>query len=249
MSRQGGLASSSRHASAAQRRAAFAALLCLGFVTSPPGAAQQAREPPLTQTRSWTLTGHDLQPSQARPRAHALRLEMAFLGGTRWSPDVILESARHAVAILGQCDIHVSIVRLHEFDGPQRYRYLSTPDSREFARRSRLARPAVFFVEDTLQRPAFDAEAVGRSNAKARPEMADTVWVTSAIRDLPIALAHELVHVLADSGDHSDAPGNLMREDTAARNTQLTAAQCRTIVAVGQANGLLGHAVGDEGRR
>ena len=111
--------------------------------------------------------------------------------------------------------------------------------TREFARRSGLGKPAIFFVDDTLQRPAFDAEAIGRANAKTRPEMADTVWITAAIRDLPIALAHELVHVLTDSGDHSNAPDNLMRADTAPGNTHLTPEQCSSIAATGQANGLL----------
>ena len=164
---------------------------------------------------------------------------MAVVSGTRWAPDVILAAARRASTILAQCDIDVSPVQLNEFDGPPRYRYLRTPDSREFARRSGLARPAIFFVDDTLQRPAFDAEAIGRGNAKSRPEMADTVWITAGTRDLPIALAHELVHVLTDSGDHSDAPDNLMRDDTAPGNAQLTAEQCTKIVEVGTANGLL----------
>jgi len=164
---------------------------------------------------------------------------MAVVSGTRWAPDVILDAARGAAAILAQCDVEIGPVQLHEFDGPQRYRYLLTPDSREFARRSGLSKPAVFFVDDTLQRPAFDAEAIGRANAKSRPEMADTVWITAAIRDLPVALAHELVHVLTDSGEHSDAPGNLMRVETAPGNTHLTPGQCGRIVANAKAGGLL----------
>ena len=69
--------------------------------------------------------------------------------------------------------------------------------------------------------------------------MADTVWITAGIRDLPIALAHELVHVLTDSGEHSNASDNLMRADTAPGNTRLTPEQCGSILAIGQANGLL----------
>ena len=180
---------------------------------------------------------------------HRLRLEMAMVSGTRWVPDVILDAAGHAAAILAQCGIVFSVVQLHEFDGPQRYRYLSTPVSREFARRSGLGKPAIFFVDDTLQRPAFDAEAIGRANARARPEMADTVWITAAIRDLPVALAHELVHVLTDSGIHSDALDNLLREETAPGNTHLTPGQCRSIVAIGQTNGLLDHAATGNGER
>ena len=222
-----------------QRHVEIVGLLCLAFVTSSGATARQAMEPPLATVRSWTLADSDLPTHQTLRPAHRMRLEMAVVSGTRWVPDVILDAARRAVAILGQCDIEASLVQLHEFSGPQRYRYLLTPDSREFARRSGLGKPAVFFVDDTLQRPAFDAEAIGRANAKARPEMTDTVWITAGTRDLPIALAHELVHVLTNSGEHSDAPDNLMRADTAPGNTRLTPEQCDSIIAIGQANGLL----------
>lgn len=76
--------------------------------------------------------------------------------------------------------------------------------------------------------------------------MTDTVWITAATRDLPIALAHELVHVLTDSGAHSDVADNLMREDTAAGNTQLTAEQCASALTIGAANGLLQQAGGND---
>ena len=234
---------------ATRRREAIVALLCLGLLTASLAIAQQPMDLPLTEVRSWTLAERDLYALQVRPSAYRLRLEMAVVSGTRWVPEVILDATKRAVAILAQCDIQVSPVQLHEFDGPRRYRYLSTPDSREFARRSGLGKPAIFFVDDTLQRPAFDAEAIGRANAKTRPEMADTVWITAAIRDLPVALAHELVHVLTDSGDHSNAPDNLMRDDTAPGNKHLTPEQCSSIVAIGQANGLVDHGMVHGGRR
>ena len=69
--------------------------------------------------------------------------------------------------------------------------------------------------------------------------MANTVWVTAGARDLPVAIAHELAHVLADSGAHSDAPANLMRDETAPRNVRLSDAQCQAILETGAANGLL----------
>ncbi len=118
--------------------------------------------------------------------------------------------------------------------GISRHRYLD-----ELARRTRLARPAVFFVADTRNEPAFDAEAIGRGNSRSRPEMTDTVWITAGTRDLAIVFAHELVHVIADSGEHSDLPGNLMREETAPESTALTASQCRRLTETGAANGLL----------
>jgi hypothetical protein len=231
------------------RRLSLAALLCLAMVTPAAAIGEQATDPPVTEVRSWTLADRDLPTPGARAPSYRLRLEMAVVSGTRWMPDVIFDAARRAAAILAQCGIQVTRVQLHEFSGPRRYRYLSTPDSREFALRSGLRKPAIFFVDDTLQRPAFDAEAVGRANAGSRPEMADTVWITAAIRDLPIALAHELVHVLTDSGGHSDASDNLMREETAPGNTQLGPEQCSAIAAIGRANGLLDHDGGRDGRR
>jgi len=106
-------------------------------------------------------------------------------------------------------------------------------------RRMRPAKPAAFFVRDTRHRPAYDAEAFGTGNTRNRPELAGTVWITLDTRDLPIALAHELAHVLMDSGEHSDEPGNLMRDDTAPANTALTAAQCERMRSRGGANGWL----------
>jgi hypothetical protein len=63
--------------------------------------------------------------------------------------------------------------------------------------------------------------------------------MTEATRDPGIALAHELAHVLMDSAEHSDEEGNLMREETSARNASLSAAQCARLRETGSRNGLL----------
>ena len=178
------------------KAAAFVTACLLGLAAAPPARAQQAAGPSFKELRTWTLAQGDLATSPTRPFAYGLRLEMAMLRGTRWAPGVILDNIKRAAPILAQCGIRLDFVRLHEFDGPHRYRYLSTPDSREFARRTDLPKPAIFFVDDTRMEPAFEAEAIGRANAGTRPEMVDTVWITSGTRDLPVALAHELVHVL-----------------------------------------------------
>jgi hypothetical protein len=94
-------------------------------------------------------------------------------------------------------------------------------------------------VQETRSDPAFDAEAIGVSNAQRRPELANTVWVAYGARDLAHAIAHELVHVLSDSGEHSDALGNLMRDETSPENAALTAEQCARMRSRGAANGLL----------
>lgn len=189
--------------------------------------------------RSWTLIGADLAGAAGGAPTHRMRLEMALLAGSGWDPDAILAATRAATGILAQCGIRTDRAELYEFDGPVRYRWLDVPASRELARRTRLVRPAVYFVAGTRHAPAFDAEAFGRTNSAHRRELAHSVWIVAGARDLPVVLAHELVHVLTDSGEHSDAPGNLMRDETAPGAVALTAAQCRRAREAGERNGLL----------
>jgi hypothetical protein len=196
-------------------------------------------EPPLRLIRAWTLTEKDFDASGSPPATQRLRLKMVMMRDAGWSAERILDATKQAARILAQCGIRTTLVELTEFDGPARYRYLDTPVSRELARRVRLAHPAIFFVSDTHNRPPFDAEAIGRGNSRSRREMTDTVWITAGTRDLPNVIAHELSHVLANSGEHPELPHNLMREESAPDSTLLTAAQCRRITENGAANGLL----------
>ena len=170
--------------------------------------------------------------------AHELRLAVYLFEGTRWEPGQALAALALAAPVLAQCAIAVS-AELHLLRAPRRFRYLFTPDSRELLRELAPPKPALFLVEDTRNRPAFDAEAVGRGNSRTRPEMVNTVWVTFGTPDLPLVLAHELSHLLADSGEHSSEPGNLMREETAPENTRLTETQCNAIRTRGAVGGLI----------
>jgi hypothetical protein len=192
-------------------------------------------------TRHATLSAADIYQDAVRPATptHTLRLALAYFPDAGWSAEAIIDAARTAAAVLGQCEVVFSALELHRLEGNARYHYYSTLRSRELARRVPLPRPTVYFVADSLQRPAFDAEAIGRGNSKTRPELADTVWVTRGARDLGIALAHELAHVLMDSGEHVEAPGNLMRAETAPQNTRLDAEQCARLRDTAAANGLL----------
>ncbi|MDA0984048.1 MAG: hypothetical protein O3A06_13735, partial [Proteobacteria bacterium] len=113
--------------------------------------------------------------------------------------------------ILAQCGIALESAELVRIRAPDHYRDFLTPVSRELARAVPLP----------------------------RPELADTVWVTHATRDLGIAIAHELAHVLMDSGAHSDEPGNLMRDETDRGNTRLNPAQCDRMRDTAHTNGLL----------
>ena len=97
----------------------------------------------------------------------------------------------------------------------------------------------MFFIEGTLQDLPFEALALGRSNSRRRRELADSVWITAAMEDIDVGLAHELYHALADSGEHDPDPTNLMHERTSGDNTVLRASQCLRLIRVGEAFGNL----------
>jgi len=177
-------------------------------------------------------------PLQAR-EPYVLPLTLVHFANGSWREEEIVAAATQAAGILGQCAITPGKVEVLRVDTEPRFRFFHTPTSRELARKLQPRTPAIFFVDGTRQNPAFDAEAIGRGNSRSRPELRDTVWVVHGARDLEIAIAHELAHVLMDSGEHSDEPGNLMRDETAPGSTRLTDAQCERLRAVGAANGLL----------
>jgi hypothetical protein len=213
------------------------ALLWLATQLVTPGLAQDTTTAIQIAERS-TLGAEEIA-GLARPADKQLHLTLVYFTAGAWPRDAALDATRGAVKILKQCGVAVTTLELVRVTAPLKYQYLDTPSSRELARSLSLAKPTVYFVTDTRQEPQFEAEAVGRTNSASRPEMTDTVWVTRHVRDVDIALAHELVHVLSDSGAHIDVPRNLMREETSPTNTQLSNAQCAQLRAVGEKNGLL----------
>jgi hypothetical protein len=97
----------------------------------------------------------------------------------------------------------------------------------------------VVFARDTRMQEAYLGEAFGAGNTRRRPWLSNSVWLMRDVDDAGIALAHELYHVLANSGAHVDGEPNLMQAYTRPDSTALTAQQCRQAQIVGQANGLL----------
>ncbi|NCF10015.1 MAG: hypothetical protein GWP66_04975 [Gammaproteobacteria bacterium] len=176
---------------------------------------------------------------------HDLMLGAVILEGSGWTRAEVLDGVAGMAGLLTQCGIRLARMELTRVAVPHDYLDLFTPRSRELAADVMPRRPTLYFVRDTRQRPAFDAEAVGRGNSHSRPEMADSVWVTRAAPDLPVVLAHELAHVLANSGAHVDLPGNLMRDASDPAHTHLTEAQCARIIERGARHGLLVPSVAD----
>jgi hypothetical protein len=169
----------------------------------------------------------------------SLRPVVVMIDGSGWTRERADGALREAGTILARCGVMLERTDPVVLRVAPDLMDFSTPAARELARTHPLPRPAVYLVRDTRSRPAFDAEAIGRGNSRARPEIADTVWMTAAARDPGIALAHELSHVLMDSGEHSEEAGNLMRDETSAGSTSLSAAQCTRLRETGKANGLL----------
>jgi hypothetical protein len=219
----------------------LARLLALAALAAGPSARADTGAGAVERVGGTRWSGDALYRAAPAPRAptHALALTFVFFSDGGWAREQLHEAAASAASVLAQCGIVVSAVEFAELRAPRRLQYFTTPRARELAQAAPLPRPAVYFVEDTLQQPAFEAEAIGRANSGTRPELADTVWITRGARHLPLVLAHELAHVLMDSGEHVAEPGNLMRPDTAPENTRLNPAQCARMRAVGEAHGLL----------
>lgn len=153
-----------------------------------------------------------------------------------WTAETVLQSLHEAAALLSQCGIRTDIPAVQTLaPGTD----LDSSRSAQLIEQLRPAKPAVLFVRESRNRPAYEAEAFGTGNTRSRPALAGTVWVTRHARDLPLVLAHELTHVLMDSGEHVDDERNLMREETAPQNTALTPAQCGRMRERGTANGWL----------
>lgn len=178
-------------------------------------------------------------PVAGKDATHALALGAWILEGAGWRAEDVASALGGAAGMLAQCRVAVDALRVATVRAERRYATFFTAWSRALVAALSPSRPAIFFVADTRQRPAFDAEAIGRGNSRTRPELADTVWVVHGARDLPVVIAHELVHVLADSGEHSALPGNLMGEDTDPSATALTAEQCERVRSAGETHGLL----------
>ena len=196
----------------------------LAVLIAAAAGAAAAQSPPLERASRWTID-RSLASARAGGATLGLALTLVTLRDTGWTEQRMADAAMSAARLLAPCGVALERMEVLTYSGgAPALRDLWTPASRELARAVAPTRPAVFFVADTWHRPPFEAEAFGRANTATRPELVHT-----AARDLPIVVAHELVHVLTGSGEHSTLPGNLMREDTSPDATQLTAGQCAAL--------------------
>ncbi|MFK7860247.1 MAG: S8 family serine peptidase [Granulosicoccus sp.] len=173
-----------------------------------------------------TVTRDDEQTSG---KVLVLPLQVLVLD-PQWQTTQVMQLLDDAASILAQCHIVFDETRVSRVQGPDYIRDLETGSARTLmgaVRDSGANRKlTVVLARDTLMSMPFDAEAFGRGNTRHRPWLTDSVWLTLALQDRAIALAHELFHVLINSGDHSTADGSLMLARTTGSNTRLTKEEC-----------------------
>jgi len=215
-----------------------------GFLPDPVArdrGACPAAQTSVSHVWSESLSRADLAPPSSNERVHLaeLKLSAVTVVGSGWEPPVVRAMLRGAAAILGKCGIELREATVHHLSGPERFRYFTAETAEALVGARAFPKPAAYLVAETRRPVPFDAEAFAPANSAGNPSLADTVWIVRGTPHPGIALAHELVHVLTDGGEHSTLPGNLMRDETASENTNLAPEQCRRIVQIGSARGLL----------
>ncbi len=173
---------------------------------------------------------------------HILPLTLFALGDS-WSSDSIRASVEQATTLLSQCDILMPSLELQRISAADYLMDLSVSNGHTLFSKLRPAGQkhpvAVVFARDTTMLDPYDGEAFGEGNTRRRHWMRNSVWLTNGIRDAGIALAHELFHVLANSGEHSRIVGNLMQASTSDAASTLTDEQCHLALANALAENLI----------
>lgn len=188
----------------------------------------------ITQSDRWNAdTGQDSGSMH-------LPLDVLVLD-TRWSRQQVLQLLDSVQEILSQCQLSIAGASIHTVSAPAYLRDLETGSAKTLLDAVRAKGPqrrlTAVLARDTRMEIPFDAEAFGEGNTRHRPWLTGTVWLTSALKDRAIALAHELYHVLVNSGSHSEQAGNLMLARTTGANTSLSGGQCDSARELSQAGG------------
>ena len=150
---------------------------------------------------------------------------------SRWEMSVVKSAIEEVNAILLQCSIGISEIHFFGGKGPDYLKDLDTGTAHTVLEAFRASNPnenniLLLLSRNNRMQIDFEAQAFGEANTASRPWLRDTLWLTHGARDVPIAIAHELMHVLTNSGEHAPSPQNLMSANTDATGTSLTPAQC-----------------------
>jgi hypothetical protein len=156
-----------------------------------------------------------------------------------WTHKRLQQTLSTAFNLLGQCDISAGEISIHSFDGDDYLRDLSTGTAYTLLGALNTSVTTVILARDTRMQEPFTGEAFGRGNTRRRPWLANSVWLMPDVEDEGLALAHELFHVISNSGEHVEGSGNLMQTRTDADSQTLTDEQCEDARVTGLNNRLL----------
>lgn len=189
-----------------------------------------------------TLTREKPLAVDEQERTYKLPLSV-FVLHEGWSKELVSSSLLEAETILAQCNIAFNSVTISELSIPAYLRDLETGSARTLIdalnNDSEFKPIKVFYARDTRMLTPFDGEAFGRGNTRRRPWLQDSVWLTNGIEDAGIALAHELFHVLSNSGEHIQIANNLMQTRTTPGNVELDSRQCEAAIMNAKENVIL----------
>jgi len=204
-----------------------------GWISEPDDLAREHDLQSVRVIASTDWTGSDQAHDQFRPT-------LVILNNSGWNVHRVQEMVERSADILRQCDIDLAPEKLLEVAAADGLRDFSRSNAKLLITKIGAAGPHVFFVRDTLDRPAFEAVTFGTTNSTRNPDLRFTIWMTAETQDPHIALAHELTHLLLDEGSHTRTPNNLMRSDTSPENIELSEMQCNAMRSTAKRNGLLG---------
>jgi hypothetical protein len=199
-----------------------------GYIADPLAGAPVLKKPlsDLVITSSETISGI------------SLALNILVLD-PRWTHRRIEQAVQTAYDVLAQCAIAPGDVSIHSIIGDDYLRDLSTGSARTLLEATATTDTTVVLARNTLMQEAFTGEAFGLGNTRTRPWLANSVWLMPDIEDAGIGLAHELFHVIANSGEHIEGSGNLMQSRTDTKSLKLSPEQCERAQVTGVGNRLL----------
>jgi hypothetical protein len=164
---------------------------------------------------------------------------VALVENSGWGQQEIEASIVSASDLLAQCGIGIAEYEFVTLRGPRQANFFGGPLTHALIDALPPARPAVVFLKETLNPDRFEAEAIGEANSRGREWLAHSLWMTRLLSATGHALAHEMAHLLMNSGEHAQDDGNLMHAEVDESNTRLTTAQCNQMRDVGLRLGLL----------
>lgn len=194
---------------------------------------------PQAQMGEVLMIGYQGMDRSAVQHGYELSLSIVRLEDSGWRDADIPVMTNELRAIFSQCKIGLSEVRYYTLQVAPRLLDFDAMTAHTLTEQIDVSTPTVYLVRDTLRRPAYDGEAFGQANTQRLPWLRDSVWLTAGMTEPGAGLAHELFHVLTNSGAHVAEQGNLMQERTQPGVSYLSDMQCRQAIERGSASGLL----------